>query len=407
MHVGIENLNLYAGRLAVDALALAEEYGRDRDKMRAQAMIDTRTVTPYWEDAVTLAVNAAKPLLNPQLIDDIELLIVATESAVDHAKPVATWVHRYCGLAPTCRTLECKHACYGGTGALKLAAAWVASAARPGKKALIVSADYTRTRERSHIDAVGGGSSVAMIVGADPQVLGVDLGRAGFFTTEIADAFRPTARDEIIDSELSLYSYLDALDGALDSFADLVGPVAMDAYRRHIYHAPFPGMTLYAHRALLNRAGVYDEDEVDRSFTAKVAPGLTIARRIGTAYGASTFVSLLSLLASADEPLKDGDLISIFAYGSGCQGEFYEGVVGPGARQIISAHDPTAQLDERVGLSVSDFQDIEDNRQKYTDEANYAFARDTLPDSYRTGYADRGLLVLDGVRDYRRSYRWS
>lgn len=407
MHVGIETLNLYVGRLAVDSLALAEAHGRDPDKMRSQAMIGTRTVTPFWEDAVTLAVNAAKPMLTPRFLEDIELLVVATESAVDGAKPVATWVHRYCGLPSTCRVVDLKHACYGGTGALQLAASWVATGARPGKKALVVCADFTRNRQRSHLDAAGGGTSVAMIVGADPRVLRVDPARAGYFTTEIADAFRPTSRDEIVDSERSLYSYLDAFDGAVDHFEAQFGTCDADAYRRHIYHAPFPGMTLHAHRAFLNRAGVYDDDEIARSFAAKVEPGLRIARHLGTAYGASTFVSLLSLLGAADEPLRAGDRVSIFAYGSGCQGEFYEGVIGPGAHDLSAASVMERALEARIFLSLGEFERIEEERQRYTDAPDYTLGEDALPAFYHPGYEKRGLLVLDAVRDFRRSYRWS
>jgi len=135
--VGIEKINLYGGRFCTDAIELAKAQGRDLDHVFNQVMVKTRSVFPAYEDTVTLAVNAAKRLLSPDDAQDVELLIVATESGVDFGKPVSTWVHRYCNLPTHCRTFEMKHACYGATAAVKTAAMWVKAGLSPGKKALV------------------------------------------------------------------------------------------------------------------------------------------------------------------------------------------------------------------------------------------------------------------------------
>ena len=48
----------------------------------------------------------------------IGLCVVGTETAVDHSKPVAAYLHRLLGLPQRCRVFEAKHACFGGTAGL-------------------------------------------------------------------------------------------------------------------------------------------------------------------------------------------------------------------------------------------------------------------------------------------------
>lgn len=405
MPVGIEKLDMYVGKLMVDALDLAEARGRDRASTLAQVMMESRSVTPVWEDAVTLAVNAAKRLLAGEEMADIELLIVGTESAVDFAKPISTWVHRFCGLPSSCRSFEVKHACYGGTAALKMAASWVASAARPGKKALVVSSDLTRRSTRDHFDFVGGGCAVAMLVSAQPDILEIDLSRTGYWTSEIYDAWRPTFRLETVDNEISLFSYLDALEGAFENYQQAAPGDYRNDFKRHIYHAPFPGMTLHAHRTLLGGLGA-DRSAIQESFDRKVAGGISIGKRIGTAYGSSTFISLMSLLQPGSD-LEQGDRVSIFSYGSGCQGEFYDGVIGPRAGERMAKLDIDSMLEERWPLTVEEYERVECVRGEQFDKPDSSVNHATVPGAYEQLYRGRNLLVLDRVEDHRRMYAWS
>jgi hydroxymethylglutaryl-CoA synthase len=196
--VGIEKINLYGGRFFVDSLELAEANGKDT----RQVMIEQRSVTPPFEDPITLAVNAGRRLLDGTDPTDIELLMVGSESAVDFSKATSTWVQRFCGLPANCRTFDVKLACYGATGAVKMAASWVASQARPGKKALVISTDFTRADTvKSGLDFIGGGCAAAMLISDDPQVLEIDLARAGYWTDEISDTHRPTSMHEIVHTE--------------------------------------------------------------------------------------------------------------------------------------------------------------------------------------------------------------
>ncbi|MEM7127323.1 MAG: hydroxymethylglutaryl-CoA synthase [Chloroflexota bacterium] len=407
MRIGIEKLDLYAGRCYLELLELAETRGSDALYITEQLMCHQRSVFPIYEDAVTMAVNAVKRLLSPEEMQDIELLIVGTESAVDYGKPISTWVHRLCNLPENCRSFEMKHACYGGTGALKMAASWVQAGIRPGKKALVVSSDYSRNSTSTVHEPMMGGCAVAMIVSAEPAVLALNLSEAGYWTHEIYDTFRPTVRHEITNGEKSMYAYLDALDGAFEHYESIVGAVDYDAdFKRHIYHAPFPGITLQAHQSMLNRLDFVEREIVEADFQKKVDPGLGFSKRIGTSYGASTFVCLLSLLSSAHAP-SAGDAISLFAYGSGCQGEFYKGTIGEHALERVPAAQIEQHLDQRQRLSVAAYEANELARQDLLDCGDYVPETPFLNGTYEECYQGQELLVLEKVEGYERQYRWS
>ncbi|MBH8561400.1 hydroxymethylglutaryl-CoA synthase family protein [Nostoc sp. CENA67] len=405
MPVGIEKINLYAGRLYLDIAELAKVRGLDEQYIANHLMCTTRSVYPNWEDAVTLAVNAAKRLLTPEDIQDIELVIVSTESAVDRGKPVSTWVRHFCNLSPNCRNFEVKFACYGCTGALKMAASWVASGIRPGKKALVINADSSLSDLHHPAEPIGGGAAVAMLVSDRPEILEIELDKAGYWTTEIYDTFRPTAKTEIINDQISLYSYLDALDGAYEHYEQIVGEIDYDRqFKKHIYHAPFPGMTYQAHRTMLNRFGVTDKKSIQSNFQTKVGESLYFGKRIGTVYGSSTFVSLMGLLHSASD-LQPGDPISIFAYGSGCQSEFYSGFIGTTASAKVRSLNLDQHLNERLQLSVAEYEAIESSRQQVIECPTYE--PDLLNGFYDKVYAGQKLLVLKQVENYHRRYEWS
>ena len=407
MPVGIEKINLYAGRFYLDIADLAKARGQDPQYVNTNLMCEQRSVYPVWEDAVTLAVNAAKKLLSLEDIEDIELLIVGTESAVDMGKPISTWVHRFCNLSPNCRNFEVKHACYSCTGAFKMAASWVASGVRPGKKALVINTDFSRNFVGTEHEPIGGGCAVAFIVSENPQILELELDKAGYWTNEITDTFRPTSRTETMNGQISIYSYLDALEGAYEHYEQIAGKVDYDAdFKKHIYHAPFPGMAFQAHRDLVSRLTALDKATIQLNFQQKVAESLYFAKRIGSCYGGSNFVCLLGLLTSA-ENLAPGDQISLFAYGSGCQGEFYSGTISAAASEMVRSLNLDQHLNERLRLKVEEYEAIESTREKYIDCPDYEPDHNTLNGYYEKLYDTQGLLVLNRVESYQRIYEWS
>ncbi len=406
--VGIERIAAYPCTLSLDMRALAEARDHDPRHPIDELWVTSRSVNPPWEDPVTMAVNAALQVVTPADREAIELVIVGTESSPDHGKPISTYVQRWCQIQPNCRNFEAKHACYGGTSGLMMAAHWVASGASPGKKALVVTSDQSRTHLGQPWEYVLGAAATAMIVSAEPDVLELELDKTGYWTSEIFDTYRPTARKEVGHADTSLYGYLEALEACYDHFLRKVGPIDYDAYfKKHVYHVPFGGMTFRAHRALLRR---WREDmgvkAAREHFERKSKPALKYNAQVGGSYTSATFLALMGLIDSFED-LDPGDRISMFSYGSGSCAEFYAARIGAHARARVAAARLQAGLDARQPLTVPEYEAVEELRSGQIDQSDFQVDKSGLRGLYDRVYAGQGRLVLDGVEGYQRSYRLS
>ena len=292
--IGIENIGLYGCSLCMSQAELAAARGKDSRKVTEDYLIDTRSLNPPYEDTVTMGANAAKPLLADIDKDEIGMLLVGTEGSVDFGKPISTNIHGALGLAHGVRNYETKHACYSGVAALDCAINWIAAGLNRGKKALVVCTDFSRSHMGKDHEFVLGGCAAAMIVSDNPRIVEFEIEKKGTWTTDIYDTFRPTARHESGNNEVSLYSYSDAVEGAYRNYVENLGEaIDFETYFDYnIYHMPFPAMAFQAHRILSNLASPRSKAEIRKSFDAKVFPSLRYARRIGSMYGSSNFFGL-------------------------------------------------------------------------------------------------------------------
>ncbi len=407
MNVGIEKLRAYPGSLSLSMAALCEARGRELGDIRDTMMVDERSLNAPWEDPVTMAVNAALPMLSDRDRESIGLLIVASESGVDQEKPLSTWVQRYLGLSSRVRNIEVKHACYGATAGLQLAASWIASGASPGETALVINTDQSRTHFGKPYEFVMGAAAVAVLVSARPRVLEIELGACGIHTNEVSDLTRPTPHVETGNSETSLLSYLDGLEGAFDDyFRRRPAAEDLDAYfQRLVYHLPFAGMGLVAHRAVLRRMG-RSRSAANAHFAERCAASPTHARRMGGTYGSSTFLALMAMLDN-DTGIAAGDRIGVFSYGSGSCAEMWSGRVLPEAREVVRAAGLPALLDRRKQVTVAEYEAVETARVAAIDQGDHATDRALLGDWYERYYTAAPHLVFDGTAEHYRRYSWS
>ena len=406
--IGIEKINFYGCSLFLDQKRLASARGMDPQKVVADFLIDTRSLNPLYEDTVTMGANAAEPLLRGQDLSTIGLFVVGTESSMDFGKPISTNIHGALGLPSNVRNFEIKHACYSGAAALDAALNWVASGLNRGRKALVISTDFSRTHLLAKEEFVLGGVAAALIVSDNPRVVEYDLQKKGTWTSDVYDTFRPSARHEIGNNEVSLYSYLDALEGSYKDYLTTDGEMADfdNAFAQNCYHTPFPGMAFQAHRTLCNLARPRSKPEIKESFARRVVPSLSYARRVGSTYGASNFLGICGIAMNAPE-VKPGDRISFFAYGSGAIGEFYSGRLCAEAKEVVSEMELDAALDARREVSVEEYETIEKTREQSIEQAD--FTPDfSLPEGwYDEHYRGKKRLVLRQVKDYYRTYEWS
>lgn len=411
--VGIEKIFAYPCTLTLDMVALAEAREVSPSHPIDDLWVESRSLNPVWEDPVTMAVNAARGVLAGEDPEQVELVVVGTESSVDYGKPISSWVQRLADIGPHCRNFETKHACYGGTGGLMAAAHWIASGHNRGKKALVVCADQSRMHLGKPWEFVLGAAATAMLISDQPNVVEFELGRNGYWTKEISDTYRPTSRDEVGHADTSLFGYLEAVEGACEHFIEMAGVQDYDGeFARHIYHVPFGAMTYRAHRAVMRRWGPkLGNKDMRAHFERKSKAGLKYNRRFGGTYTSATFLALMGTISAAGDELRPGDRISMFSYGSGSCSEFYPVRVGERAREIVEAAGLDAGLDARRSVTVPEYETIERTRAGYVDNATFETDKHGVDgawaEHWRSAYEGKRLCVLDGVDAWERQYRLS
>jgi 3-hydroxy-3-methylglutaryl CoA synthase len=407
---GIEKINLYGSSLFLDQRKLACARDRDPQKVVSDFLIDTRSLNPLYEDTVTMGANAAAAILTDEDKAGIGLLVVGTESSLDFGKPISTNIHGALGLPANVRNFETKHACYSGVAALDTALNWLAAGVNRGRKALVISTDFSRMHLQAKEEFVLGGAAAALLVSDSPKVIEYDLAWRGTWTTDVYDTFRPSARHEMGNNEVSLYSYLDALEGAYNDYVSARGngdgSDFDSAFAQNCYHTPFPGMAFQAHRTLCNLVHPRSKAEVQASFTKKVLPSLRYARRVGSTYGASNFLGICGI-AACPEDIRPGDRISFFSYGSGAIGEFYSGVLCPEANTVVTGMQIDAALDARREVDVPEYEEIEKQRESFIEKDTYTPDFSIPAGWYDQHYRGKKKLVLRQVKDFSRTYEWS
>ncbi len=405
--VGIDDLNVYGSTLAIDHAAIGAARGVPEAELRV-VDFHRRSVTPPYEDAVTLAVNAARPLVESAGRDAFELLIVATESGMDFGKPLSAYVHRHLALGARCRNVELKHACYAGTAAVQLAAGWARAGDAPGKKALVVMTDLARCHIGDPGELSTGSGAVAVTIGANPRVLEIEP-RSGYACREVYDVARPTATAELADPVLSLAAYLDLIEEAWVSYRCATGTTAALDERFHyiLYHTPLVSLVRQAHRLLLevDRADV-SPAEVRESFDRMVEPALAHARQLANIYSGTVYALLAGLL-DGDAGLPPATRIGICSYGSGSCAEIYGGIVAETARATVRRHRIGAHLADRAPLDVSQYERLVNETDAMLVARDYEPRRDFVPGHFERSYAGQERLVLLRVENYYRQYGWS
>lgn len=405
--VGIEKMWAYPGQMALPLTALADARGQERSYVTDTLLMQERSVNPCWEDPISIAVNAAKPMLSEEDIASIEWLIVGTESSPDQGKPISTFAHRFLGLPETCRNFETKHACYSGTSGLMTAAHWIASGVAGDAKALVIATDQSRMHLGSPWEFVMGTGAVAMLISNQPKVIEFELERNGYWTKEVGDTFRPTSKIEAGNTDNSVYCYLEALEGAYAHFSRKSKDFDLfDDFKAHIYHVPFGGMVFRAHRTLLRNVRPTSKQEFQDNFDQKVVPSLSYNSRFGGTYSASTFLALMGTI-DHNPDLQAGDRLSIFSYGSGSCSEFYSAIVCPEAKEVVAQANLRQLLDERQVISVDQYEAIETERTGYIDVGTYSPPTDSIPGLFDNRYRNKRRLILKGLHGFFREYDWS
>jgi hydroxymethylglutaryl-CoA synthase len=385
MNIGIDRISFYTSHYYVDLKMLAEARSVDIDKFYKGIGQEKMGIPPPDEDVVTLGASAAWPLMRDGELDEVELLLFATESGIDQSKAAGVYVHGLLEMQPRCRVIELKQACYSGTAALQMAIGFVAR--NPGKKALVIASDVARYELGSPGEATQGCGAVAMLITKNPRLVAIEP-ESGYYTEDVMDFWRPNYRSEaLVDGKYSTMVYIHALLESWAQYAELTDRTLSD-FDRFCYHIPFTKMAEKAHQKLCRKLKVL----IDQEQMLNLLEGsLRYSRITGNCYAGSMYVGLASLLDTTAEDLA-GQRVGFYSYGSGCVGEFFSGVVQPGYRKFLYADAHQNMLENRSELTYQQYEDIF-NYAVPTDGGEYIFPQ------YRTG-----PFRFSGISQHKREY---
>jgi polyketide biosynthesis 3-hydroxy-3-methylglutaryl-CoA synthase-like enzyme PksG len=367
--VGIEAINVFAGTAFVDVEKLARHRGLDMTRF-ANLMMKQKTVALPYEDPVSFAVNAAKPLVDVLTADQrdrIEMVITCTESAFDFGKSMSTYCHSLLGLNRNCRLFELKNACYSGVAGFQMAVNFILSQVSPGAKVLVIATDISRFMTAEAGDALsadwaffeptGGAGAVAMLISESPYIFQVDVGANGYYGYEVMDTCRPVADSEAGNADLSLLSYLDCCENAFLEYRKRVEDADFATTFSYLaMHTPFGGMVKGAHRDMMRKLAKASPKVIEADFERRVSPGLVFCQRVGNIMGPTTMLALASTIEHGD--FATPRRLGCFSYGSGCCSEFFSGVVTHDGQRRLRALRIGEHLDARCELSMDEYETL-------------------------------------------------
>lgn len=414
--VGIEAMNVFAGTAHLNVENLAWHRNLDMSRFENLLMKEKSIALPY-EDPITFAVNAAKPIvdtLSEAEKERIEMVITCSESGFDFGKSMSTYCHDLLGLNRNCRLFELKNACYSGVAGLQMGINFILSKVSPGAKALVIATDISRfmveeggdalSEDWSFAEPTGGSGAVAMLISEKPYVFQIDVGANGYYGYEVMDTCRPSPDAEAGNADLSLLSYLDCCENAFLEYKKRVeGVDYAKSFAYLSFHTPFGGMVKGAHRNMMRKVAQAKPQDIEEDYQRRVTPGLTYCQRVGNILGATAMLSLASTIANAN--FEATQRIGVFSYGSGCCSEFFSGVVGKEGQDRLRALDIKKHLDKRVQLSMSEYEDLL-TRSKVLKFGTRNVTLDTQFIERARSAQGKEILFLKQIKEFHREYEW-
>ena len=203
MDVGIDDFAIHFPRLYFDMKDFAKFRGADFEKLNKGLGLNAMAIPDAHEDTATMGANAVARLIDRNGLSPSQIgrIYLGTESALDGAKPTATYIidmlqQRYAKeFGPdsfrNCDVVDMTFACIGAVDALHNTLDWVARGGEREERIGIVvfsdNAKYDMESSGEYTQGAGGGG---ILIRANPRLL-VIPDNWGVSTTPVHDFFKP------------------------------------------------------------------------------------------------------------------------------------------------------------------------------------------------------------------------
>jgi hydroxymethylglutaryl-CoA synthase len=367
-HVGIDDMALYVPTLYLELSELAEARGIPYEKLKHGLDLERMAVPDSNEDAATMMAEAVLELIerNSLIPNTIGRIYLGTESAVDGAKPTATYAVGMVESALSeqygarslrrCDVVDLTFACIGATDALQNCLDWVRGDAN--RQAIVVASDIAKYELGSTGEYTQGAGAVAMLVKHNPRLMSIE-DRFGVGMESVHDFFKPRrnfAKSSLVksvlaeagilngqaegvmnrlsesqntpfampDREVSLFREMPVFDGpfsnicytnraieAIEHFSELVDnqqntPI-FDRWRRMIFHLPYAAharrIGVDIYLSEMKRLGKIDALEQTANTTSPSEKDFTDAKAFAKAQ--NTYLKAISETPDYQEFIKE------------------------------------------------------------------------------------------------------
>ena len=350
MNIGIDKIGFATANYVLKLADLAEARGIVPDKLSKGLLLKELSIAPITEDIVTMGASAAESILTAKDKNEIDMVIVASESGIDQSKASAVFVHGLLGVQPFARSLEMKEACYSATAALDYARLHVEK--HPNSKVLVIASDIAKYGVDTPGEPTQGAGAVAMLITNNPRILIFNEDNVAQ-TRDIMDFWRPNySTTPFVNGMYSTQQYLDSLKTTWVEYQKR-NQVSLKDFAAICFHLPYPKLALKGLKKIMDKSLSLEQQE---QLQANFYQSILYSQKVGNIYTGSLFLGLLSLLENSST-LKTGDRIALFSYGSGAVSEIFSGQLVAGFKQRFQTN-RIEMLNNRTPLSIPDYEKI-------------------------------------------------
>ncbi|OYT64247.1 hydroxymethylglutaryl-CoA synthase [Methanosarcinales archaeon ex4484_138] len=303
--VGIVSYGVYIPRYRIKVDEIAETWGEDADSIRKGLWVFEKSVPDIDEDAVTIAVEAARNAIGRRDMDPlrIEAIYTGSESHPYVVKPTSTIVAEAIGATPSLTAADFEFACKAGTAAIQACMGLVGAGMID--LGLAIGSDVAQGAPGDALEYTAAAGGVAFIIGRSELI--AEIKATCSLTTDMPDFWR---RDGMPYPEhggrfTGEPAYFKHIIGAAGGLMEKTSTTPKD-YDYVVFHQPNGKFPMRAAATL----GFTEE---------QLGPGFVVPH-LGNTYSGSAMMGLAAVLDVA-EP---GERILMASFGSGAGSDAFE-----------------------------------------------------------------------------------
>lgn len=214
--VGIDDMAVYLPKLFLPIETLAEARKIEYAKLNKGLGLSNMSVADVHEDAATMAANAVLELIVKNNINPVHIgrIYLGTESALDGAKPTATYIQEMLTMALqdqygpdcllNCDVVDLTFACIGAVDAMQNITEWASM--DQNRMGIVVASDIAKYELGSTGEYTQGAGAVAMLIKQNPRLIAFDP-QWGVASKPVHDFFKPLrtiSKEAVINQVLEL-----------------------------------------------------------------------------------------------------------------------------------------------------------------------------------------------------------